>query len=590
MSILISEKNLTLVLITAIILFPWIFLVFQGLDILEFGLWVTGYENFFKNPEVMPPVVIASWLTAFIGASVDSLFRDFGVIGYKIVYIFLLYILLYIIFLLLSTFTTKKLLLFFLLLAEVFVNIDPCVVSYYYLLTTLLFLIGLFFLYKGLTTNRLFLLFIGGAIIGMNIFVRLPNILGIFLFLIIIYYDISIGILQYRKIFKKIVVFILGYLFAIVSILFFMKMIGHYDLYVSNISFLLGLTGDSSPDHGIRGLVGLVFREHYYAIKYGALLFIIFISLLLSEKYWIYNKLNIFSIVFSSILLSFLMIYLSNINTLNYYGVYSGITGLIYGCLLWIAYKKFKEYPEFSTIAFSSFLLMELIPLGSAAYQYHTVEGMYLAIPVIMIYLYSLRKISYRHFNVSKKGVHAFRAIITITIIVFSMIIINYYRAPDGEIKRWQMFYSIDHPRLIGVFVTKERAETLNELITALNKYQKNFSYILTYEQISTVAYLSNLPPYINTTYPFFWSSNKVEKELKLASLQKTLPIVVRAKSNTTLKGWPKKYKLIDRKKNERNRVRVVLERFLKQNRYLIIWKNKNFEILIPQKITRNKD
>ncbi len=583
MNMSINEKNLNLVLISAIIVFPWIFLVFQGLDILELGYWMVSYENFFKNPEIMPDILFGSWLTAYAGALVNLCFGDLGIIAFRIVFVLTLYLLLYVVYLLLSPFTTKKLLLYFLLLSEIFVNISTYRVMNYYIFTTLLFLFSLLFLYRGLTTNKLFMFFIAGVAVGLNIFIRLPNLLGIFLFLVIVYYELATGRFQYRQTLKKIAIFVSGCLFAVVSTLLFMKMIGHYDLYVDTIAFIFGLTGEGSSGHGSVKLLRLFMQGHYKAIKHGGFLFIILSLILLSGKYWADKKLNKLVILVLSVLLAFLIIQYSHINILNYYCVYSGIIGLLYGSLLWIAYKKFKESPEFGAIAFASFLIMEMIPLGSQAYKYQIIYGMYLAIPVVLIYLYSLEKIRFGHFNISEKSIRALRSTITVSIMAFAMIVMNYYRAPNGETKRWTMFYGVDHPHLRGVIMTKERAETLNELIVALNKYQKEFSYILTYEQISTVAYLSDLQPYINSTYPLFWTDDKVEKELKLASLKKTLPMVVRAKSDTTVKGWPKNYQPIDKTNKTESKVRAVLKDFLKRNGYKIVWKNKNFEILTPK-------
>ncbi len=456
----------------------------------------------------------------------------------------------------------------------------------------LFFLLSTLYLYRGLTTDRLFLLFIAGLISGLNIFVRLPNLLGITLFLVIIYYELSIGRFNYKQTLKKISILISGYLFAIIGILFFMKIIGHYDLYIDNIGNLLNIMSEDSFDkklihehaHGGMQFIKLFMKGHYDAIKYGIFLFFILFMILLSGKYWADQKLYKFIILVLSSLLAFLIIHLSHIDDSTYYCVYSGIVGLIYGSLLWIAYKKFKEFPEFGTIAFASFLIIELIPLGSTSYKYHTIDGMYLAIPVIMIYLFSLKEIKFGFFNIPEKSICAMRSIIIVTIIVFSMIVMNYYRANGHEIKRWTMFYDVNHPRLLGIFLTKERAETLNELVAALNKYENDFSYILTYEQISTVAYLSDLQPYLASTYPFFWTKDKIEEELEHASLKKTLPMVVRAKSDTIRKGWPKNNKPVHGgTNNHRGILRAVIESFLKKNNYQTIWENSNFEILTPR-------
>ncbi len=567
-----NEKSLNLVLISIIILYPWIFTVPQDLYIAEFGYWAVSYELFFSNPGLIPNVAMSCWLTIFIGALTNFLFGGLGIIGFKFAFIIVLYFIFYIVYLLLSPFITKKLLLFSILLSEIFIHITTYTYINYYILTSLFFLLGFLFLYKGLINNKLNLLFIAGLILGLNIFIRFPNILGVSLLFVIIYYELTIGKFEYRQTLKKVFIFVSGYLFAVIAVMFFMKMIGHYDLYIKNISFLL-----FGSNYNDIGLIEIVVKEHYNAFKYGFLLFLILFSILISGKYWANKKISKFIIIVMGVSLAYLIIYLSQVDT-QYYCVYSGIVGLILGSLLWIAYKKFKKTPRFSTIAFASFLIMELVPIGSTAYKHQMIYGMYLAIPVIMIYLFSFKKIKIVDFDISQKSIQSLNAIISLTIIVFSLIVAIYYSG-NGSEKRWKMVYGLNHPRLQGIYMTKEFAKTINELTEALNIYQKDFSYILTYEKISTIAYLSDLDPYISTTYPFFYSKDKLKRELAIASTKRTLPLVVRATNNINTKGWPKNKKPVSGGyKNKRN----ILESFLKKNHYQVVWKNDDFEILIP--------
>ncbi len=552
----------------------------QDLYLAEFGYWAVSFENFFTNPELIPEIPLGCWLTTFFGALANILFGSLGAIGFKIPAIITLYLILYIVYLLLNPFTTKKVLLFSLLISEMFINISPYTYINYYILTTFFYLLGLLFLYKGLTANKLFFLMIAGLVLGLNIFVRLPNILGISLLFIIIYYELAAEKFTFAQTGKKIIIFLLGYLLAIASILLLMNMIGHYDLYIENIKYLLS----NGAGHSSSGIIRMFKDEHYEATKYGLFLFLILFSILVGGRYWADKKPKKYIILLLSLLLAFLIIYLSEAGTAYDYRVYAGIVGLILSSLLWIAYKKFKASPRFSTIAIASFLIMELIPLGSNAYKYQIVFGMYLAIPVITVYLYSLDKINFLYFNISKESIQALRSIISLTIIVFSLIVSIYYRGNGNEI-RWKMIYSMDHPRLRGIFMTKEFARTINELTAAMNKYQKNFTYSLIYEEISTVAYLSDLQPYIYETYPLWMGVDELKRSLELASSQKSLPLVVRAIRLTYCRGWPNCNEPVN---PGYKKTRSILESFLKKNHYQIVWKNDDFEILVPsQKVNK---
>jgi len=583
MIISVNEKNINLLLLAAIVLFPWLFIVFQGLDILELGYWLVSFENFFAHPEVMPDIVFGSWLTAFIGAFADQLFGRFGVIGHRIAFVLVLYLVLYSVYILLSSFTDKKQrLLYFILVAEIFVNIETYTAVNYYILTILFYLFALISLYKGLITDKLYLFFITGIILGLNFYVRIPNILGLSFLFLIIYYDLSIGKLDYRNLLKKITILLAGFFVSIVSIILLMKMIGHYDLFLNQMSYLLDLFLHNKPGYGAGSLMDKFIGVHLNAIISGMLLAVIIFLLLLSTRYWISNKFHSLILFVLSILLALLLINLSEAATAYYYCVYVGFVGLTYGFLLWIAYKKFKVDPKFSVLAIASFLIFELTPLGSRAYKYQFIYGMYLTIPVIMIYLSSLRDIKFGNFKISEKNIKTSLSLFTISILIYAMIVTIYYRAPANETKRWTQLYSIDHPKLRGIYVTKERAGTLNELIPEMHKYSKKFTYIMTYEQISTVSYLSELQPYLNNTYPLFLTAEGTKMELQLASSKNSLPIVVRATTDTLPINWPIDRLPVHQTDEQMNEARAVIISFLKKNNYQVVWSNKDFEILTP--------
>ena len=97
MSFFNNKKAINNALFACILIYPWLFHVFQGLDVPELGYWLVGYENFFSNPEVAQ-TTFYSWLTTFLGAIVNVFVGDWGVIGYKIANVFSVYSILYVIY------------------------------------------------------------------------------------------------------------------------------------------------------------------------------------------------------------------------------------------------------------------------------------------------------------------------------------------------------------------------------------------------------------------------------------------------------------------------------------------------------------
>ena len=429
-----------------------------------------------------------------------------------------------------------------------------------------------------------------GIVLGLNIFIRFPNLLGIGLLLALVYYDLAVGKFQYKYTFKRIIFIITGFIIAIFSVLLFMKAIGHYNLYMDSMAGLFGSISNTSSAHSGTSLINLVVKGHYATLKYGLLLFVSLFMILISSKYWLEKKsMNKIITLFLIVFMVFSLIKLSHVEYSNYHQTYIVIVGLIYGCLLWITYSQFKTNPNFGVIALMSFLIIEIIPMGSAAGLHQSIYGMYLAIPLIFVYIFSLKRINIGYFKITEKSIKYLGTLISAVLLIYSMLAMNFYRAPGLGIKRWTMFTSIDHPHLRGTFVTKEKAETLNDLIMMMDRYSKNLSYILTYEKISTVNYLSELKPYLNNTYPFFMTIDNLKKDLERESKSKTLPMVVRAKSVSTQKGWPEDAEKIDKLKGSKKHIemRTVFESFLKKNKYLSVWENNDFEILIPSKIAK---
>ena len=576
MKSLIKNKNVNILLFSFIVLYPWLFHVFQGLYVPELGYWLVSYENFFSNPEVSQ-TTFSCWLTTFLGAVVNAFVGKMGVIGFKIANVFSIYLILYVLYKILFEFSTKTTLLFSLLIAEVMIN------SYdfinYYTLTTLFFIVSAFYIYKGLSQNKLIYLFFAGVFLALNIFIRFPNILGIGLLTTILYYNYGMGNLHYKETLKQILILVLGYIVTIAIVLLVMKMMGHYDLYIQKINDLFELSKGSSH-HGSANIINKYFLAQWDAVKLSLYTFAGMLLILGANKFPVKN--NLLNCMFSFILVAFLvysLIKLSGIEYTNYSPMYYGIIGFLYISLLWISFRQLKKNTSLGLIALLAFLTMEIIPFGSATILHQSKFGIYFAIPVIFTYIFSIHKSSFIYSSFKKDAMKYLGIVLGLTLIMYSLLTTIVYHPPGLDMNRWKMTYSVNDPHLRAIFMSKEKAKTLNELSIAMNKYSSNLSHILTYGEISTVNYMSTLKPYLNNTYPFFMTNNKLKDELGYQQKRKTLPMVVRAKTYTPLKGWPVNSRKIDNSKGVK---RVIFGHFLKKNNYQTVWQNRDFEILIP--------
>lgn len=566
-----NDRKMEILLLVFIFFFPWLFLVFQGLYISELGFWLVFYENFFTNPEISQ-TGFASWLTIFIGAIVSFFLGDLGVVGYKIANVFVIYIILYLVYKLLCEFTTKINLLIFLLTAEVFINIATYTYINYYNLTTLFFIISILFLYRGLIQNNLHFLFFAGFFLGLNIFIRFPNILGISIISTLFYYNFSKKYPLYHSL-KQIIFTFLGYASAILTILIILILLNHYSLYINSL-MILSLKANSGDVHGVSTLINKLFSTYYSSVKHAVILFLTTILILISNKFWIYkHKLNIFISLILIFLGVFSLIELSNVRNTPYYQIYDGIIGYINIFLLFIILTQFKKNSKIGLLALMSFFLMQLIPAGSATILMQSIYGMYLAIPVILVYIFSLEKLQFGLYIIRKTSIQYVGKLFISIILIYSLIVINFYYAAGIDKKRWSLNTSIDHPKLRANYMTPQRAKSLNGVINTMNFYSDDFSYILTYGSVSTLSYLSNLKPYLHNTNPFFMSEEILKEELLLREKTKSLPMIVRASWISDKRRWPKNKK----------EILSILDAFLKKHHYISVEKKYGFEVLIPK-------
>lgn len=576
MNILNNNKALEKILLIIILLYPWLFHVFQGLYIPELGYWLVSYENFFSNPEVSQ-VTFYSWLTTFLGAIVDYFIGSLGVVGFKAANVFVLYLILYSVYKLLYTFTSKLYLLYFLLIAEIMVN-SYQFINYYHL-TTLFFIVASLFLYKGLTHNKLFYLFLSGIFLALNIFIRFPNILGIGFIVAIIYYQYGKNNINYKNMLHQIGILLLAYIITIISVLIFMKVLGHYDFYIQRIIELFNVTGDETTYSKSNLVFGYLISQ-FSAVMLFLILFIFSFFLLFILKTQIKNfKLNFLRFFILISITVYILMILSQTGHTNYLSLYPGIIGYTYVLLIYIAFQEFRKNTSFGLIALLSFFIIEVTPFGSATMLGKAEFGIYLAIPVIFTYLFERKKLTLKHLSFEETQIKSLGGIIGLALMVHALISITIYYPPGLDVRRWAWVHSVDDPHLRANFISGNKAKTLNDLISAMNNYSKNFSYILTYGKISTVSYLSNLKPYINNTYPGFMTKDKLQDELEYQKTRKSLPMVVRSISMPTTRGWPTITFPITPKDHQHG---IIFEVFLKKYNYKSVWKNRDFEILIP--------
>jgi hypothetical protein len=152
---------------------------------------------------------------------------------------------------------------------------------------------------------------------------------------------------------------------------------------------------------------------------------------------------------------------------------------------------------------------------------------------------------------------------------------------------RLKKVYKIDNELARNIYTTKERAEVINEVLSQLNKHVKENDYLLAYDNVPMLNFLTKTRPYMGISWVWVYDSVTFKNKLNQAESEiKELPIVVQQKFQTIVNFSKPVSDYMDENKQEgyiykQGRVKAM-NSFLKRNNYKVIWSNSYFNILKP--------
>lgn len=571
--------------ITLMLIYPLLF-IWQGLDLTDTGYVLTNYQQIFNEPSSIESS-FRIWLSDIIGGSWIYFFGNFGVIGYKFAAVLLVWATLYITYMTLRLYIKKGVLLFGLLLALMFINRTGYQFNYNSF-TALFYVTGVYFIFEGLRCNKKHLIFVSAFILGLNIFIRLPNILGFFLISSIFFYGF-INKTQVSVQLRQTFYFLSGYLISVVFALFVMYMFGHFEIYVSLLKETFLMINDPLSHHSKEFLVDVYMRHHQTMLsRIGTItLALICLSAVLTISAKCKSMLIQYGIIFAAL---FTLMF-------NYYAFFRDwinllimAVGIVYVILLLNVFNK-ENQNEYRLISFFALLVLLLTPLGSNIAIRNSIYGMYFCIPLTYSYFSSVKEIkkdirlsgkSFYKFSlrISKEELKLIKVLVLILFLFFTNMSTYGFTYRDSD-NRMKMLYDVRNPLVKGVLTTKERAMVLQELTDVLPGYVKAGDYLLAYEQVSLVYFLTKTKPYLYSAWPMLYNPSQFDRSLNRALTERPeLPVIVRAKGNTEDPNWPNDNGL--RKSPSFAAVRTIMNNFIKQKNYQKVWENSFFEILVP--------
>lgn len=577
-----------LYLVLFITVFVQLLLGIQGFDVCDDGFALTFYQQIYNNPSSVEYNFVY-WLSGIVGGVWYELYPQGGVIWFKIFTIIvnsLIFVVGYNIF---KQFVPQRIA-FLGLLISLFVNDYGFLVYYHNHLTVLLTVSSVLFLLKGLIKNRAWFIIISGTIIGMNVFARIPNLtLFVFILGIPFYYFFKRKALKYAI--KPMLQYVLGILIGFVIIVLLLLALGQFSIMQNAILSLYDLGAAKDSTHNIGGLLTTYISK--YIVLYGAfgqllLIIILFFVIYNTLKNGLWLKKLLLFILFCYTFLWFKTGDIYTIYALAYFGVF------------FILFTKQNSGTK--TLAFLGVLMLTFLPLGSGgAITSSGYMCIWLAVPFFFYFFNSLKTTSInfrqgaekRNIVLSEKSFRIF--ILFISISFFSAKAYNLSKqAYFDKGSRFEKTFTIKNNLAKGIYTTELRAKIINELLINLKGYVKPNDYLLAYDKIPMVHFLTETKPYMYNSWVWIYDSHSFENKLKQAEKEiKIYPVVVTQKFETTLsfsnpipnylsKNLVNTHGLInyyDAKKN------ASLNKFLSKNNYEIVWSNDYFNVFKTKKI-----
>jgi hypothetical protein len=426
-------------------------------------------------------------------------------------------------------------------------------------LTCLILSVESCLIYEAYNEKSLYKYFVASFLGGLNVFIRLPNVLLLVLLIIPIFFVRK----DKRLLFSYLKNGFLGVILSVAFVSILMNIFGHLEYFYKATFENLSVEA-ASGEESIHSFGSLATN---YLKDYACILVLMLIvwTLLFLKKYF---KSRIFLLVYLIIVFLIMIVITSYLKKYVYvhsfnYIIFSVALFCIIRNIILKRYNNLVLYLLSLGIAF-------IMPLGTDA-------GIASLGGLSSMFMFPLA------LSETKKEVDGLenRVRINNLLFIFSLlslfILFRFFDivrhgswAEPGN--RLQKVYTIDNSKYATVFVSKERDEEIDTALEELNKYVKEGDYLFCFKDIPIFNYLTNTKPYAYCSEPGFINPGLFKAHLDQAEKNiQVKPIVIKEKVLVRNPGWEKQG--------------VIMEDFLRKNEYIKIWENNKFEILVPNNI-----
>lgn len=462
----------------------------------------------------------------------------------------------------------------------------PTALTYNYL-TYFLFSAGAMLLYAALVKEKNVYFVLAGVALGLNVFVRLPNLAEMALIVVVwlcgILYRQKTG-----KVIKNTLLCVLGYIIGLACV--FVYIICRYGLnrYMDGISALFAMT-DEAGSYTVKAMIVDMIKVYLQYIGYfaGGLLLVAIGMILFKvfDKKFMAVKCFFYTAVVLAVVILYYKLGMFNFNYRAYTSMFGWGVILLTFCLalgaFWILFTK-KEKEEKIMAAIVCVIIL-ITPLGSNNHLYSPMNNLFLVAPFFINYIWYLLSGQKSCIMVGKVEFSTVPYKITIVIlgaavwlqsVIFGANFV-FRDGVNGEARNAQVE---ENAVLTGMYTTQENAENLQELNSYLEENELVGKDAILFGNVPALAFYYELTPALSSTWPDLQSFafNKFEAEINELAEEGKRPVVVMS-SNPADVGKDEGAKDSLMKKMQ------CLENFMTENSYKQGFSNDAFTVYISR-------
>ncbi len=536
--------------------------VFFGMDIADAGFYLTFYDNIFTHPESVE-YNFMYYLSGVIGGTFQSMFPSMGLCGMRLLGVAfntLCAIILY--FALRRHVDERALTLGCALTVTTF--IAPPYTLCYDLCTIVFYALAITLMWRGLERDKTWMVMMAGAFAGLNILVRIPNVLGLSM--------ACLPLIRYWAEHKRLnttwrrpaLLTLLFLVTAAVAVgLVLVLMPERHNTCLQNVlrdlrSIAADDSGTASHTTGQMIMVQLEFyaTELWVAVK---------LAVPIVLYWWAHTKARPQWLAWTpkGIAVALFVWFIYRMHPLQPLWVMCMVGGIM------VMVKHWRDHSGLTWMALLGIGMMLVMPLGSdGAYNNGTIITWAIA-PVATLWWLRRSRVVF--------------PLALIAVCALRMVTGGAYF--DGG-ALWHKRYTVDNDRVARIHTTKQRADVLNTLLHGITPHVKPGTTLMAYGSAPLINYLTHTRPYIGCSWVEQLSAPMLEH--KLAYAPKTgLPLVLQQKFNNLGPYWSEPSD--DYRTNyghqdiyRDNRKLEVLNDFLEKYDYQVIYEDSHFVLYKP--------